>query len=81
MHDKANQNLEANLDVVLDRLRQGASPEVRPEHVSVESRSRIQIFPDLATSISGILKLYHLIFWVHSKKVLQELIIFLWQFA
>ena len=27
-HDKANQNLEANLDVVLDRLRQGPTPEV-----------------------------------------------------
>ena len=27
-HDVENQNLEANLDVVLDRLRQGASQEV-----------------------------------------------------
>ena len=28
MHDVENQNMEANLDVVLDRLRQGASQEV-----------------------------------------------------
>lgn len=28
-HDAQNQNLEANLDVVLDRMRQGSSEEVR----------------------------------------------------
>jgi len=28
VHDVENQNMEANLDVVLDRLRQGASQEV-----------------------------------------------------
>ena len=29
-HDAQNQNLEANLDVVLDRLRQGPIHEVSP---------------------------------------------------
>ena len=34
LHDVDNQNLEANLDVVLDRLRQGASEEVEPFNTS-----------------------------------------------
>ena len=31
MHDIENQNMEANLDVILDQLRQGASEEVSLE--------------------------------------------------
>ena len=33
LHDGHNQNLEANLDVLLDRLRQGASQEVGPHQI------------------------------------------------